>query len=143
MQGRKESQAGGSACASGANPQHAHTTGSPLVFSGTGSGSEHVPIHLAQEAQGAKGWVCVCVRVCRRVCAGRGSTRWHETLAIRVKRSASPHPSAVDAVSRRKQVGATGGRRAPPEQLAADQAPLGTKLAVRSRGSWSDTAGNG
>lgn len=82
-------------------------------------------------------WEVMGVKICLNF------TRWHETLEIRVKRSAAPHPTTVDAVSRRKQIGGTGGRRAPPEQLAADEAPLGTRMAVRRRGSWSDTAGNG
>lgn len=76
--------------------------------------------------------MCVCVSVCACVHGG-GGYRWHGTPEIsRMGGSGSPHPTTVDVVSRGKQIG---GMSALPEQLATDQAPLGTTVVVRSRGS--------
>lgn len=65
-------------------------------------------------------------------------TRWQETpKASRVSDSGPPPPHYCrhSLSQEESKLGATGRMRAPPEQLAAGWASLGTEMAVRSCGS--------
>lgn len=66
----------------------------------------------------------VCIESGGDMCAERGSTRWHETPEIKMKRSGFSRSTTVEVVSRGKHTGGAGGTGVPPEHPAADQALL-------------------